>query len=263
MCIAVLRKSNAVLSRETLKRCFEKNDDGAGFVFAHGRKLILEKGFFTFNKFWNAFSKVPKNCPAIIHFRIASSGLKNKKNCHPFLINQNCAMAHNGILHDWVGEEKDKKSDTVHFVEQILRPLLSKVPRAYLDILFQHMLEKTIDVGNKMIFLDANGRHSILREYAGEWDKKKGCWFSNDGYKNDKTVFLPDWEPSERVRKKKFTPRSEIERILGAPAQFDGRYNTNQYEKELNISHDEEILKLQQMLECGAVCSDDVRSMLK
>src|SRR5436853_6269879 len=113
MCLAIAKPRNKILSRSDLARGFEANDDGAGFAFAWRGKLTVQKGFFDFNSFWRAFNKIPKNAPAIVHFRKVSYGIKSKANCHPFLIDKNLAMIHNGSLHDWTGNENTRKSDTL------------------------------------------------------------------------------------------------------------------------------------------------------
>ena len=224
MCLAIAKKPQTRLSRALLKNGFEANSHGAGFAYSHKGKLIVKKGFWKFETFWKAFNAIQKNNPAIVHFRKISSGEESEENCHPFLINKNLAVVHNGTLNDWIGTKKSKKSDTFYFVEIILKPLIELVPNAYNNPVFTYMLDKTIESGNKLIFLDAKGKFSIIREQAGEWIDN--CWFSNNSYKT-KT-----WEPSEeeweqaaryhsRFLNKKTKPAvKEIEKLLGGPSQL-------------------------------------------
>ena len=53
MCIIATKPKDISISKETLKNCFDNNQDGAGFIFAHDNILKIRKGFFTFEKFWN------------------------------------------------------------------------------------------------------------------------------------------------------------------------------------------------------------------
>jgi len=229
----VYKPSNKVLSRNILIHAFEQNDDGAGFAYAKNNRLIVRKGFTNFKSFWNAFNQVQQDNPAVIHFRRASSGSKNAENCHPFAINKNVCVAHNGVLEDWIPTKENDRSDTRWFVQVILQPMLKELPEAYLSTTFQFLLEKAIGNGNKLIFLDSKGQHAIIRKHAGV--TVKGCWFSNESYKTSRnTVTTFDHAYTEWVKKegkrlpfhlqqqkqKKFKPNNQTERILGGPSQL-------------------------------------------
>jgi glutamine amidotransferase len=243
MCLIAFKNSKNKLPKWALENGFHQNDEGAGFAVVQDKKIIVQKGFFEWKTFWKAFKPFAgKGLPALVHFRLASSGSKDKKNCHPFFVNDNLVFAHNGRLNNWEGSEKDKKSDTRWFNEAILQPLFKRVPDAHLDRVFQCLLESEIGTGNKIVFLDSLGRHSILRENAGEW--YKGVWYSNDSFK--KEPLNPDLLSEEEWKKrhgrflkkkqeendneidralreweeKEFKPTTETEKILGAKSHL-------------------------------------------
>ncbi len=156
MCIAILRKKSKTISEETLQRCFRKHPDGAGFAYALNGKLNVVKGFFSFKSFWKAYNKVnggkPEEVPMIIHFRTMSHGFKSEYNCHPWKIDDNHAMVHNGILRQFA-DPKDRRSDTGKFTDFILKPLFKVHDRLWRKKVITDLIELSIGVGNKMIIL--------------------------------------------------------------------------------------------------------------
>ena len=53
MCIIVYKPQNTKFpSENTLRECFQNNDDGAGFMFSSNNVVHIKKGFMTFEKFY-------------------------------------------------------------------------------------------------------------------------------------------------------------------------------------------------------------------
>ena len=177
MCIAIYKPEGKLLSLATLKECYTSNPDGAGFMYAENKKLHIEKGFFSFQSFYDAFKK-HESKQAVIHFRIKTHGKIDTANCHPFAVNNSIGFVHNGVIS---GLGDSDFSDTVRFNETILRPLVNKWGNL---ALFQdpivNLLESRIGY-SKLVFLDRHGNHKIMNEGKGVWDD--GVWFSNTSYK--------------------------------------------------------------------------------
>jgi glutamine amidotransferase len=178
MCIAIYKPEEKVISKATLQECYSSNPDGAGFMYAEDKQLQIQKGFFSFDSFYNAYKK-HQDKKVVIHFRIKTHGEINETNCHPFAVNSSLAFVHNGIIN---GLDGDKAfSDTIHFNEQILQPLVNKWGNL---ALFQDPMINLIEsrIGySKLIFLDRHNNHKIMNEHKGEWDD--GVWYSNNSYK--------------------------------------------------------------------------------
>ena len=177
MCIAIYKPEGKVLSLATLKECYTSNPDGAGFMYAENKKLHIEKGFFSFQTFYDAFKK-HESKQAVIHFRIKTHGKIDTANCHPFAVNNSVGFVHNGVISGYGDADF---SDTVRFNEAILRPLVSKWGNL---ALFQDPIIELIEgrIGySKLVFLDRHGNHKIMNEHKGQWDD--GVWYSNDSYK--------------------------------------------------------------------------------
>jgi glutamine amidotransferase len=188
MCIAIYKPEEKIISKATLKECYSSNPDGAGFMFSDNKQLNIQKGFFNFDSFYNAY-KQHQDKKVVIHFRIKTHGEINETNCHPFAVNNSLAFVHNGIIN---GLDGDKKlSDTIHFNEQILQPLVNKWGNL---ALFQDPMINLIEsrIGySKLIFLDRHGNHKIMNESKGQWDD--GVWYSNNSYKPYVAPVTP-WE---------------------------------------------------------------------
>tara|TARA_X000001382_G_scaffold61932_1_gene42620 strand:+ start:208 stop:972 length:765 start_codon:yes stop_codon:yes gene_type:complete len=185
MCIVMLKKEKAEVSKKQLEKSFSNNPDGSGYLFARNGNLTIKKGFFTFNEFYDSYSRdmAQFNNPiAIIHFRITTHGLTNKTNCHPHMINDGIGFAHNGII-DFVNDHK-KKSDTLVFRNDVLRGM----PNGFMfNDSIMALIEESIG-NSKLVFLDRNGNWTIANEYKGHWNKKSTIWYSNKSYCEIKQV---------------------------------------------------------------------------
>ena len=200
MCIAIYKPEGKVLSLATLKECYTSNPDGAGFMYAENKKLHIEKGFFSFQSFYDAFKK-HENKQAVIHFRIKTHGKIDTTNCHPFAVNNAIGFVHNGIIS---GFGDANHSDTIGFNQSILQPLVSKWGNL---ALFQDPIIDLIEgrIGySKLVFLDRHGNHKIMNEHKGEWDD--GVWYSNNSYKPYVApITTYDWKDSKYDWKKNVT----------------------------------------------------------
>jgi len=200
MCIAIYKPENKVLSLATLKECYTSNPDGAGFMYAENKKLHIEKGFFSFQSFYDAFKK-HETKQTVIHFRIKTHGKIDTTNCHPFAVNNAIGFVHNGIIS---GFGDANHSDTIGFNQSILQPLVSKWGNL---ALFQDPIIDLIEgrIGySKLVFLDRHGNHKIMNEHKGTWDD--GVWYSNDSYKPYVApVTTYDWKDSKYDWRKNVT----------------------------------------------------------
>lgn len=187
MCIAVFRPKGVKIRKKVLKQCFEQNPDGAGFAFptknAHFVKIV--KGFFTFRSFWHSYRQYQeRDEPMVIHFRVATSGQIDSNNCHPWRINKENVLIHNGVLEHKLGLQDNNLSDTGLFVRHVLAPIFNNSPEIWRESAFKWMIEECIGYSNKLVVLNKNGDHIIFNEKAGDWFE--GAWFSNTTYKTER-----------------------------------------------------------------------------
>lgn len=178
MCIAIVKPQGTEITDECLKTCFENNNDGAGIAYAKNGKIHIIKGIFDKKDFVNAVRQAEKVAEGdmLIHCRIGTSGLKDKKNCHPHIVNDNLVMIHNGIL-DIDVPAKSKVSDTVIFIDNFLKDL---EPDFVKNKPIMKLIEQAIGERNKFAFLNNKGESFICNAQAGIYDG--GIWFSNSTY---------------------------------------------------------------------------------
>lgn len=184
MCIAILRDVGTTISKKTLRQCFSRNRDGAGFSYInedeHGVRRIRIKKDMDFNTFYKRLRIAERenpNSPFLIHFRIETSGGVRVENNHPFQVDKKHAFIHNGIINSMNKEIEGIESDTRAFNRVILRNLdkgwmHNKVTKTLIESFIGH---------SKLAVLNIDYDYTIYNEDMGEW--KDGIWYSNTSYK--------------------------------------------------------------------------------
>lgn len=110
MCVIAICPEGTSLNKEEFKKCFNSNDDGAGFAWSNGEKVMFHKGLMTADKAWKAYRKIYK-FNHVAHFRLVSAGKECKELCHPFVISKDSPISlygeadavlfHNGTVYGW------------------------------------------------------------------------------------------------------------------------------------------------------------------
>lgn len=187
MCIIIVKPAGTELpSFEILEECERMNRDGAGFMFAKDGKVIIDKGYFDVRKLYKSLvSSVDTSLPAVIHFRIATSGNVSLEHCHPYPLIRSyrrmsktdlecqVGVAHNGVFS--ITPDKGV-NDSMTFISNVLaRNLFYKHLRAGK---FKCLFEKAIE-GNKLALLYNNGELAL---YGEDWIQDKGIFYSNRSY---------------------------------------------------------------------------------
>lgn len=196
MCIIVAKEKGKQLpSKKTLETCFTRNKDGAGFMYVKNNQVIIDKGYMTFEDFYNRLKELKKEFNSdltdkalVMHFRIGTHGENDKYTTHPFPITNNkdelrktkttCSvgMAHNGIISEY---NYDKiLSDTQSFIKDCISVYKSYNRYFYKDNRIMTILEKSIN-GSRLCFLD--NKENIY--YVGNFVEDNGIMYSNSTYK--------------------------------------------------------------------------------
>lgn len=175
MCIAILKPKGVEISKKTLMNCREKNKDGIGFAYTDGEYIYINK-YMDFDTFYKDFEKVKDISTMLIHFRIATHGKVEVKNCHPFKLNDRMALIHNGVISGY--GDKDNKTDTQDFIEKVIGNISYKM---WKNPSYRELVGKAIGY-SKLCILDKSGKYYIINEDRGQW--VDGIWYSNDSYKD-------------------------------------------------------------------------------
>ena len=92
---------------------------------------------------------------------MATHGKINPDNCHPFHVVDDVYFIHNGILN--IEQSLDpNKSDTYHFAELVLKPMLERLStdtrrELIRSASFRYLLEQAMGSGNKAVLFDSLG----------------------------------------------------------------------------------------------------------
>lgn len=153
---------------------YASNSDGLGVMYSDGRKLhvhkVLPKSAAEARRF---IESLPDSDQMIAcHWRMKTHGLIDMANCHPYQVNADTYLAHNGVLH--TGNAADpEKSDTWHFINDYL----SAVPTDTLhNPQFLRLVGEFVK-NNRFAIMSADGRLSVVNREQGI--ETHGIWFSN------------------------------------------------------------------------------------
>lgn len=185
MCLAICAPVGVQLSRDRLSNGWDSNSDGGGYAFIDQYGGIVCRRFMSWFEFiegYTADHAANTKSPFIVHQRFATHGTTDLTNVHPFWMDDETVVMHNGVL--GVNLTDQERSDTRHFVEDYL----ARLPKRWFDD--QNMVDMVEDYtrGSKLVLLTvdplAKQEVYILNEDAGHWDK--GAWWSNYSYRETK-----------------------------------------------------------------------------
>lgn len=186
MCIVIYQPKGKTVPKKVLKTAFKNNPDGAGFMCQKGKEApYMEKGFFNFEDFYKAYKPFSKgNYNVAIHFRIATHGAVNDRNCHPFVIADNIEdtimmkgqvdnlIMHNGIIWSLRTPYNAPYSDTMNFTVNVLHPLKDLKGEVIKELL------QNIESTSKFIIM----RKNLEPVLAGSFHEENGIYYSNFTY---------------------------------------------------------------------------------
>jgi hypothetical protein len=160
-----------------MRNCYVNNSDGAGLAWVDEDGLHVRKGYFNWSELWKDMRGL-KDYPAVLHCRLATHGSVRAENCHPFLLNNGVAAAHNGVIS--VAPLDADMTDSESFAIKYIEPWTVEELRT--DKV-RGLLEQALGSHNKMALLDASGQITLLNGEGGV--EFKDVWFSNDSYAED------------------------------------------------------------------------------
>lgn len=195
MCIIIAKEKYGRLpSEEELKNSFTINSDGAGFMYVKDGKVVIDKGYMSWDSFIKHYKKLLedfddfKGKSLVIHCRIGTSGKNIKENTHPYPITNNerllrakhlstqeIGIAHNGIIKGY--GTATGLNDTQEFIGKYIYPIYSHFKDFYKNKDIMYGIE--VITNSKFAILDSTDKIY----YVGEFVDDKGLKFSNTTYK--------------------------------------------------------------------------------
>lgn len=148
MCVIIHKPANKRVSKRNLKKCWKRNDDGAGLMYVENGKVVIEKGFMKFSDFFAAYQKHRKR-NLVLHMRLSSAGVVNKENTHPFYVNDELGMCHNGtITSDFITNELEKYEfkQKIHKLKKRVKKVSGKKKSKRIEKVERVLSEPVIDL---------------------------------------------------------------------------------------------------------------------
>ena len=214
MCVAIYKPKGAnIPTEQDLHNCYIRNRDGAGYSFFKDNMIHIKKGYMDFKSFYDDFTKENFGIDddIFIHFRIATHGLVDGGNTHPFPITNDFnqmrqtrldykgkCLIHNGVFHyDYNTIESYSKiiSDTMLFAKLLCDQLNSSY---YFNKEIKNLnLEESVARGcsekdNMSLIYQINqqlnySKIAIMNEDGtvdkyGNWLNHNGVYYSNSSY---------------------------------------------------------------------------------
>ena len=184
MCLLLTQsKSSPILSDAWLSDFYSYNQDGVGVMFAHHGELVIKKIIpNTAQEFIDFYRENISGRDCAFHLRMRTHGDIDLLNCHPYEILNRAEhgldlwLMHNGVLA--TGNKADiTKSDTWHYIQDYLKPMLAGNPDFAFHPSFKALIEDHIGGSNKFVIMDNEGRQTVINQSSGVyWG---GLWLSN------------------------------------------------------------------------------------
>lgn len=182
MCIAAVSFKDG-FTEDELKKFFVANKDGGGYAWLdpETKELRAERFIKNINDYVKKGLELKDVGTLVTHCRIATQGVVEEINGHPFWIEKEALLVHNGTLSGYWDTAREL-SDTNMFTTEIA-PILKD--RATLQRV-KKRLEDIIGSYNKLILLYKDGEVEIVNENApsSEWSHDRTKWYSNTWWRN-------------------------------------------------------------------------------
>lgn len=208
MCIICV--SNRGIAQPTvnqMRRMFEANPHGAGYMVARNGRVEASKGFMKWEDFLHAvnYEHFTDDDAVVYHFRISTQAGVNPQMTHPFpltgviektkLIDFHCpiGVAHNGIIQLTSNRLDREYSDTAHYIAEFLRYLV-RTPGDLRNDKILDAIERTTH--SKWALMDGDGYIATV----GDFIEDDGLLFSNATYRETNFKFSPPKNRPEVIR---------------------------------------------------------------
>jgi len=176
MCLLIHHRADTVFPKSFLADVYEKNSDGFGAMVSVNGSISVVKSLAKLDDIYQIYNEMIVGREAVMHFRMRTHGEIDIDNCHPYEVTPDLYMAHNGVLS--TGNAADpKKSDTWHYINNFIKPLLEKDPDLIFRPQFQAMIGAHIGPSNKFGFMNKAGRVAIINRSSGV--DHLDAWLSN------------------------------------------------------------------------------------
>jgi len=230
LCIIARVPRNSKLTKAQLNAMWDNNPHGGGIAYIDGEEVKVFKSLKK-SEFINAYFNISKEFGSrdmLVHTRIRTHGDICIDNVHPFQVNENTFMAHNGTIDEATPPEKfSEKSDTNWFVEHFMShvDVTALDDPHFIDMLGNFIGGGPMELyqwyGNKLVFLTADKRTKndsyVINSHLGQ-SPGKGIWFSNGSYEDKKSK---SWNNKKKSGNKKSSQTTMHQPVIFDPVDDD------------------------------------------
>ena len=178
MCIIIVANKNKKIPNEHIKLASELNSDGIS-ASVNNKLFVYKSISINPDDIINLYNSIRQVATGdiVLHFRLATHGDISDKLCHPFYVNKDLVMFHNGVIRDSVsgynGHNKNE-SDTKAFVNNVLKNFKKGFQN---NKTIMNMISTSVGEYNRLCFLDSAGRTTYTS--SSEWVEHNGILYSN------------------------------------------------------------------------------------
>ncbi len=182
MCLIIRKPAAARVPYGAFRNAHKHNPDGFGLMYAENGRVTAVQGLFPLEYCWWLYEQ-HRDKKLAIHFRYATQGLVDSLNTHPFKVldkeqhGHDLWLMHNGTFKG-LRDPARGRSDTLLFVDTILRPALEKYgPSTIFRRDVRYGLGRDLGKFNRLLFMDGYGRTYLVNKRAGF--EYRNIWYSN------------------------------------------------------------------------------------
>lgn len=187
MCVICVKRRGVRMPTEAEARAmWDRNPDGAGYMYARDGQVVIKKGFLDYEGFKASLASEGLTCDdaLIVHFRISTQAGVTPTMCHPFPISGDLGdmerleataevgLAHNGIIQRTSDGDK-RYSDTALFVTRYVSALVREEKDIHSFAIAQAI--QALAPGNRFALMNGRGEIALI----GEFERRDGLFYSN------------------------------------------------------------------------------------
>ncbi|MDP6999705.1 MAG: hypothetical protein QF569_26840 [Candidatus Poribacteria bacterium] len=186
MCQIIVKHRGGSILTDHLTEAATNNPDGIGLSYSEGKLIKMAKGI-SLEACIQLVNRIPVEELLVVHFRLATSGLRDTCNLHPFLL-PSALVFHNGVINSELYQE-EIRSDTAIFTSEVL----AQLPANFMSnpYILEMLAEATWP--DRFVFVGFQQRKAdvqILNQQEGL--DENGCWYSNDSHLSDNWIDSTD-----------------------------------------------------------------------
>lgn len=197
MCLIIHKPAGARIAKDLLRAAAVHNADGWGLMGfePNGRSFVHKDPVVSLEVLLDLERKY-RDAEYALHLRLRTRGSNGEENLHPFRVLDGVFLMHNGTLD--LPARVPGRSDTWHFVYDVLRPLATRHPGLLSDHGFARVLEFGLRAENKLVLMDRRLRRLLVinRAHGAELD---GLWLSSTRW-IDRRLLPLDAPPQPQAR---------------------------------------------------------------